>query len=261
MSRQSKEALLKFLASLSALFLFAALTSRFYRKGLFAIDPIFYFPIGLAAAMIWGTLFIRRKAQPLSQPEQKRPSPEELARIQSAEKIIAQLRNTDWSRFEHFIGALYGKLGYSVTQRGGANPDGGIDLIIESENECSAVQCKQWKTRDVGVKEIREFLGALTAARLKQGYFVTLTGYSPEAKQLAENNGITIVHEKEISRLIQLAESDDALLAILNDPKHSCPKCGREMELYAIKQGTWSSSKQWRCTGFPDCQQTLRAAA
>ena len=261
MTRKSKKESFRFAANLSALFVFAAILSPFYRKGLLALDPIFSLPLSLAVAMIWGTIFIRRKPVPLSQPEEQHRSPEELARIQSAEKIIAQLRNADWSRFEGFFGGLYGELGYAVTQRGGANPDGGIDLIIAADDERWAIQCKQWKARDVGVKEIREFLGAITAARINQGYFVTLTGYSPEAEQLAENNNIAIVNEKEIRRLIQLAQSDDALLAILNDPKRSCPKCGREMELYAIKQGTWTYTKQWRCTGFPDCEQTLRAAA
>src|SRR5262245_4171820 len=37
-------------------------------------------------------------------------------------------------------------------RRGGANPDGGIDLVIERDGQRSAVQCKQWKTWNVGVR-------------------------------------------------------------------------------------------------------------
>jgi len=43
----------------------------------------------------------------------------------------------------------------------------------------TGVQCKHWKTRDLGVRAVREFLGALTDAKLKDGIFVTLAGYTP----------------------------------------------------------------------------------
>jgi hypothetical protein len=110
------------------------------------------------------------------------------------------------------------------------------------------------------VKEVREFLGALTAGKFAKGHFVTLTGYTGPAKHLAHENGIEIVSQKEISRLIQIAEADEDLLAILNDPIKRCPKCERQMELHAPTPGP-TTKTLWRCTAFPDCQQTIRAAA
>jgi Restriction endonuclease len=44
----------------------------------------------------------------------------------------------------------YRKQGYAVTRRGGANADGGIDLVIEMNGMRAAVQCKHWKTWNVG---------------------------------------------------------------------------------------------------------------
>ena len=76
--------------------------------------------------------------------------------------IVEHLRTIDWFQFEKVVELIYKKLGYSVTRRGGANPDGGIDLVIEKDGQRKAVQCKQWKTWNVGVKTVREFLGALT---------------------------------------------------------------------------------------------------
>src|ERR1043166_55627 len=72
--------------------------------------------------------------------------------------LIERLRTIDWFQFEKVVAATYRKLGYSVMRRGGANPDGGIDLIIDKNGEQMAVQCKHWKTRDVGVRPVREFL-------------------------------------------------------------------------------------------------------
>ena len=48
-----------------------------------------------------------------------------------AEDIMARLRSIDWFQFEKVIAAVYKNLGYAVTRRGGANPDGGIDLVLD----------------------------------------------------------------------------------------------------------------------------------
>src|SRR5437773_5834679 len=66
-----------------------------------------------------------------------------------ADAIIARLRAIDWFQFEKVIAALYRNLGYTVARRGGANPDGGIDLILENAVGRVAVQCKHWRTRKI----------------------------------------------------------------------------------------------------------------
>jgi restriction endonuclease Mrr len=64
---------------------------------------------------------------------------------------IDRLREIDWFQFERFVAYIYEKRGYNVTRKGGANPDGGIDLVIEKDRQIFAVQCKQWKAWNVGV--------------------------------------------------------------------------------------------------------------
>jgi hypothetical protein len=39
---------------------------------------------------------------------------------------------------------------------------------------------------------VREFLGALTDAQIKQGILITLCGYTHEARQLAAKHGIEL---------------------------------------------------------------------
>ena len=118
------------------------------------------------------------------------PPPQRLPHPLATADLMEQLRSIDWFQFEKLVGLVYRKLGYTVTRRGGANPDGGIDLIIEKDGQKTAVQCKQWKTWNVGVKAVREFLGALADAGLQSGIFITLCGYTAEAKQLAQKHGI-----------------------------------------------------------------------
>jgi restriction endonuclease Mrr len=74
----------------------------------------------------------------------------------SAAEIIRHLREVDWFRFEKIIALVYRNLGCQVARRGGANPDGGIDLIIEWGGEKIAIQCKQWKHSKVRIRGMRE---------------------------------------------------------------------------------------------------------
>lgn len=106
-----------------------------------------------------------------------------------------------------------------MTRRGGANPDGGIDLVIERAGETVAVQCKQWKTWNVGVKAVREFFGALTDAGIQKGIFITLRRYTGDAKQLAEKHGLEIVNAAGLVELLEStdAKSDSEVLDLLLD--------------------------------------------
>jgi hypothetical protein len=57
------------------------------------------------------------------------PPPQQRIRPTTTAELIEQVRSIDWFQFEKLVGLAYRKLGYTVTRRGGANPDGGIDLV------------------------------------------------------------------------------------------------------------------------------------
>ena len=173
--------------------------------------------------------------------------------------LLGKIRSIDWFQFEKFIALIYRRRGYAVTRRGGANADGGIDLVIEKDGQRSAVQCKQWRTWNVGVKAVREFLGALTDAQIQSGIFVTLCGYTGDAKQLAEKHGIKIVNEKVLGEMIEGAglSSDPEVLALLLDTKKICPKCENVMVLRTATKGTGVGRRFWGCSAFPKCRFTM----
>ena len=159
------------------------------------------------------------------------------------------------------VGLVYRKLGYSVSRHGGGKPDGGIDLVIEKDGQRSAVQCKQWKTWNVGVKAVREFLGALTDAGIQKGIFITLRGYSGDANQLAEKHGIEIVNETVLVRMLDAtnARFDAETLNILCDTRKFCPKCESEMILRTAGKGSNAGSRFWGCSSYPKCRYTIPA--
>jgi HJR/Mrr/RecB family endonuclease len=180
--------------------------------------------------------------------------------INTTAELLQQLRSIDWFQFEKVVGHMYLKLGYDVTRRGGANPDGGIDLIIQKDGQSGAVQCKHWKAWKVDVRTVREFLGALTDAGIQKGKLITLRGYTGEAKQLAEKHGIENVNETGLTRMIESTDArfDPEVFELLHDTRKFCPKCEREMVIKIAEKGPNPGSKFWGCSGYPrKCHFTL----
>lgn len=171
-------------------------------------------------------------------------------------KPIDRLREIDWYQFERIVAYVYEQRGFSVTRKGGANPDGGVDMVIEKNGQRFAVQCEQWKTQDVGVKAIREFLGALTDSKIERGIFITLNGYTGEAKQLAEKHGIEIINETGLRRMVEgLDLRAQKIQEIFDGTLKICPKCERPLVIRTPRKG---GEQFWGCSGFPQgCRFTM----
>jgi len=175
-------------------------------------------------------------------------------------QLIEKVRSIDWFQFEKLVVLTYRKLGYTVCRRGGANPDGGIDLLIRKDGQTSAVQCKQWRNAEVGVRHLREFLGALTDAKIQKGIFVTLRDYSDAAKQLAEKHRIEILDETGLARMLESTAvmSSPEAERLLSDERKVCPKCEHEMVLRTAGHGPDQGKQFWGCSGYPKCRFTMQ---
>ncbi|MEI6077561.1 MAG: restriction endonuclease [Verrucomicrobiota bacterium] len=179
---------------------------------------------------------------------------------QTPPDLIEQLSLVDWFQFEKVVALVYEKLGYFVTRSGGANPDGGIDLLLEKDGQKLAVQCKQWKTWNVGVKPVREFVGAMHIAGIPKGIFVTLRGYSGPAKQLADEQGIEILNASGLAQILESTQAhlDHKFLELLDDTQKYCPKCESEMVLRTVSKGPKAGNSFWGCSAYPRCRYTLQ---
>jgi restriction system protein len=82
-----------------------------------------------------------------------------------------------WQEFEQLVGEGFRQRGFEVGERGGASPDGGVDLELTKAGKRYLVQCKQWRSRQVGVKAVRELCGVMATERAQGGYVVTCCGF------------------------------------------------------------------------------------
>jgi restriction system protein len=174
----------------------------------------------------------------------------------------ATLRALDWFQFEKLIELLFRYEGFAVRRFGGANPDGGIDLIATKQGVTFGVQCKFWKSWRVNVKEVRAFFGALQDKKLRNGFLITLEGYTDDAAEFAQRNNIELMDEAllldNLASVGWLARRD--FLALVSDQRKLCPKCEAEMILRTAKKGANVGRKFWGCSTYPRCRYTMQAA-
>ena len=168
--------------------------------------------------------------------------------------LSEKLRQLDWFQFEKVSAAMLRARGFTVERRGGAKADGGIDLIARTETETIAVQCKHWQAWNVGVKTVREFLGAMTHAQITRGMIITLKGYTHDAALLAKNHNIELIDELQYLELLSDtgAQHDPEFQEALNDRTKYFPKCESPM---VLRRGY---NEFWGCSRFPQCRYTLK---
>jgi HJR/Mrr/RecB family endonuclease len=268
--QQSKEAaIFKSVTGLAALVLFLWFFSPDFRAG---IQILFAFVV--IAFLVWLAYEIIKPESPsptfktftldpyqTEAPVGKKPPTvmvEELKISPHASKlnISEKLRKIDWFQFEKLIELIYKNRGFTVERFGGAKPDGGVDLIVSSQTERFAIQCKHWRKSTVGVKEIREFLGALMDSRVPKGIYITLVGYSGEAKSLADKHGIRILSETELIKMLEESApmGSEDISKLFSDERKFCPKCEKEMVLRTNRR---KGNKFWGCSNFPGCKCIL----
>jgi restriction system protein len=173
--------------------------------------------------------------------------------------LSEKVRALDWFQFEKLIAAIYETKGYSVKRLGGANPDGGIDLIVENASDRFVVQCKQWKAWKVGVRQVREFLGTLTDSRIPKGIFITLQGYTDDARALADKHNISLLSEESVVKLLEDVhwKFNPTITSALDDQRKLCPRCESELVLRTATRGSGAGSQFWGCSNYPRCKFTM----
>lgn len=167
------------------------------------------------------------------------------------------LADIEWRRFEAVCEAFYAQAGLTTrSQSHGA--DGGVDIWLESQHmdQPRIVQCKHWQGKPVGVKEMREFLGVMTANKLRHGTFVTSSTFTADALTFAADNGIQTQDGAALLKLIaqRTPEQQAALLTVAYEGEYwrpTCASCGTKM----VERTSGKFARPfWGCANYPTCR-------
>ncbi len=168
-----------------------------------------------------------------------------------------------WSQLEDLVGQTYRRLGYEVVHRGGARPDGGVDLELHRAGEKVLVQCKHWKSWQVGVKPVRELWGVAASEGATRAIFVTTGTYTTAARSFAADKPLELLDGPALAGLVKAAGRDRITQqagAAANQTAVACPRCGRPMVRRIARHGPNSGESFWGCSDYPECRGTLPSA-
>lgn len=116
----------------------------------------------------------------------------------NAAMVSYYVRSMPWSNFELLCKELFENMGFADVRLTDKGPDGGIDFTgtffePNFREICVPIigQIKRWSINTpIGAKEIREFIGklAIDESPATQGYFITTSYYSEQAKAEAKKS-------------------------------------------------------------------------
>jgi restriction system protein len=82
----------------------------------------------------------------------------------------------------------------------------GVDIWLHAPRmpgPVAIVRCKHAQDKPVGLQELRDFQGVVSASKDTHGTFTTTSTYTAEAQQFAKENGIELVDGRALLRRIQ----------------------------------------------------------
>ncbi len=166
--------------------------------------------------------------------------------------MVPEIR--EWFELERYVAACYYASGAQVFLQGGRCPDGGVDLLVLSGGECTVVQCKHWQ-KAVGVKELREVVGAREDFRAAHAAFASTKGFTDEAMRFARRNGVELIDESTLLATVACFADTIDFKEAFDYFSRQCPECGSEL----VKRfNEVTKTAFWGCAAFgkTNCKHT-----
>ena len=128
---------------------------------------------------------------PLKKNSMKIDNKKNLDKNNLSNELLQTIKNKDPYFFEQLVSDLLPAMNYGYSREEaceviGRSGDGGIDGIIKEDLLGLSIiywQAKRYKSRSVGAREIRDFVGALAAQHAQKGIFITTSNYSKSARK------------------------------------------------------------------------------
>jgi ssDNA-binding Zn-finger/Zn-ribbon topoisomerase 1 len=204
-----------------------------------------------------------RRALAEPNPYETQPEPDEPTTAPAG--TADWLRGLGWREFENLVANAYRLQGYQVTiTKDGA--DGGIDIVLTGEDERVLVQCKHWRSYQVGAPVVREMLGLVVAHGATGGVVVTSGRFSQEAEAFAREQGIQLLDGAATMQLVTFAmvapaESLPPPVALPDAAVPQCPVCGSPTAVRKARRGSHAGEHFWGCTRYPSCRGIISIPA
>ena len=167
---------------------------------------------------------------------------------------VISIKAVNWKDFEYLVSEAYRRQGYSVQENTGGGADGGVDLVLNKDENRILVQCKNWRSKKVGVSTIRELFGVVTAENATGGIVVCSGYFTSDAIEFSKGKPITLVDGAALSQLIGDVQKSPQIKTAVNNTL--CPVCRGSMVMRTARRGKNAGNGFWGCSRFPKCRGT-----
>jgi restriction system protein len=181
-------------------------------------------------------------------------------KLLNAQKNLDSIRALSWQQIEQLVGEAYRRRGYRVEETGQGGADGGIDVLLTRDGATTLVQCKHWRSRQVGVSVVREMFGLMQHHHAAEGKIVCTGVFSADCFRFAVGKPIELIDGDGLYRLVAdvrkyLVRNPVAPPAVPPPPvAPPCPTCNTTM----VERTNRSNAKRfWGCPRYPACRGTL----
>lgn len=174
------------------------------------------------------------------------------------------LKEISWEEFEEIVAAAFTKRGHNcrVTEAGA---DGGIDVVTEKDGNTWYIQCKHWKSKQVGVDVVRSFYGVMQADKVAGGYICTSGEFTAEARRFADKTNVKLINGQALANLVRQGKGNEVATGSLKLATDSyyrvdkvvCPACNAPMVRRRAMTGQYAGKRFWGCSRFPDCSEIV----
>ncbi len=178
-------------------------------------------------------------------------------KLLSSQTGLDSIRQLSWRKFEDLITEAYKQNGYRIVREPVSGSDNGIDIIVNKEDIETLVQCKQWRSRKLGVKVVREMYGILSGSYADEVHIVSTGRVTNDALSFARGKPIKLIYGQELLKLISDAQKSTSESNQITESEKTCPECGSEMVLRKARKGKNAGNEFWGCVQFPKCRGTV----
>ncbi|MBM7131826.1 restriction endonuclease [Dyella mobilis] len=116
---------------------------------------------------------------------------------------VGVLSTMDWREFEMLVSEAFRRQGYSVREIGLSDGDGGVDLILHKDGMMTLVQCRQWRTKLVDVKWVREMYGLLVHHHADVVKIIAIGSYTDDAQRFVHGKPIELINGNTLLSMLR----------------------------------------------------------
>jgi restriction system protein len=115
------------------------------------------------------------------------------------ERTLEAVKAMSWRDFSTCVEQAFQRQGYEVQRASGA-----ADFILLKDGRTTLLSCKRWKAVSHGLEPVRELVAEREAKEAHQARYVCITSMADKALRYAEEQGVVLIDEMELAKLLRL---------------------------------------------------------